>query len=322
MGQQLELPELANENLCCPICKAKVELAEDSVCCVNPACRSTYPIEQGIPVLINESNSVFSISDFLKHKATFFTPRKKLDALIERMLPTLTFNIKCKRNYSRLAELLLAQSESPTVLVLGGSILGEGMAVLLKSTGIRSVDTDVSFGPRTQIICDAHDIPFADETFDCVVAQAVLEHVVDPRRCVEEIHRVLKPGGYVYAEVPFLYPVHGREYDFTRFTHAGLRRLFNDFSEEESGAQGGPGMALALSWQWFLWSFSSRRSARKLLKAFARLTAWFWKYFDKFLVNRNSALDSASGCYFMGKKTGEHLSDRELIKTYRGGIPG
>ncbi len=43
------------------------------------------------------------------------------------------------------------------------------------------------------LICDAHDIPFADRSFDGVIVQAVLEHVVDPFRCCEEIHRVLIP---------------------------------------------------------------------------------------------------------------------------------
>ena len=56
---------------------------------------------------------------------------------------------------------------------------------LLKSDNIEFIESDVSFGPRTQIIFDCHDIPFKKESFDCVIVQAVLEHVVDPVRALK-----------------------------------------------------------------------------------------------------------------------------------------
>ena len=46
-------------------------------------------------------------------------------------------------------------------------------------------------GPATTV---AEARFLADAGVDAVIAQAVLEHVLDPHRCVEEIHRVLKPG--------------------------------------------------------------------------------------------------------------------------------
>ena len=70
--------------------------------------------------------------------------------------------------------------------------MGVGMEDLVKEKEIELVETDASFGPRTMLICDAHDIPFKGETFDGAIAQAVLEHVADPYRCVEEIVRVLR----------------------------------------------------------------------------------------------------------------------------------
>jgi ubiquinone/menaquinone biosynthesis C-methylase UbiE len=53
-------------------------------------------------------------------------------------------------------------------------------------------------------VCDAHHLPFQIESFDGVIVQAVLEHVFDPNRYVEEIHRVLKMDAVVYAETPFI----------------------------------------------------------------------------------------------------------------------
>ena len=142
-------------------------------------------------------------------------------------------NVKGAANYARFAELLSARSESPKVLVIGGSILGEGMQALVNQPSIELIETDVSFGPRTQLILDAHDIPFEDETFDGVVVQAVLEHVADPYRCVDEIRRVLKMGGAIYAETAFLQPVHGGRYDFTRFTLLGPKSI-EEFTKEQN----------------------------------------------------------------------------------------
>jgi len=204
-------------------------------------------------------------------------------------------------------------------LVVGGRTLGEGMEELAADPRLHLVESDVAFGPRTALISDAHDIPFQDGTFDAVVVQAVLEHVLDPHRCVAEIHRVLVPEGLVYAETPFMQQVHGGRFDFTRFSALGHRRLFRMFEEIDSGAVCGPGMALAWSYQAFLLSFARKRWSRLAVLGFARLTGFFWKYFDHILIESPGALDAASGCYFLGRRSDVALPDRELIQQYRGG---
>ena len=240
--------------------------------------------------------------------------------MLIQLVPSISKNMKAKHNYEKLAALLLDRSATARVLVVGGSILGEGMASLAQNRSLELVDTDVSFGPRTMLICDAHDIPFQDESFDGVIAQAVLEHVVDPYQCVEEIHRVLKKDGLVYAETPFMQQVHMGRYDFTRFTHLGHRRLFRRFEEIDSGAVCGPGMALAWSYQYFLLSFAKSKALRALIRAFASLTSFYLKYFDYFLIDTAGGLDAASGHYFMGRKSGHRLSDKELLTLYKGAV--
>ena len=44
-------------------------------------------------------------------------------------------------------------------------------------------------------MADASDLPFADESFDVVIAMHMLYHVPDQARAIAEMHRVLKPGG-------------------------------------------------------------------------------------------------------------------------------
>ena len=54
---------------------------------------------------------------------------------------------------------------------------------------------------------DIHQIPFGENTFDVVLCNHVLEHVGDDIKAMQEIHRVLKPGGFAILQVPFFSPV-------------------------------------------------------------------------------------------------------------------
>jgi uncharacterized protein YbaR (Trm112 family)/SAM-dependent methyltransferase len=322
--QKLGLSEQIRAHLCCPTCRSRLNFTSDAVLCTNPRCRVRYPVIEGVPVLINESNSVFSLEDFTLGRDTTFhlkrsTTKTLLLGLLDR-LPNISASIGTSRHYVRLRDLLLGETPAPKVLVIGGSILGQGMEALTTSGSLELVATDVSFGPLTALVCDAHDIPFEDETFDGVIVQAVLEHVVDPYRCVEEIYRVLKQRGLVYAETPFMQQVHMGRFDFTRFTHSGHRRVFRHFDEVASGSVAGPGMALAWSYEYFLLSFTMSRPLRGVLRAFARLTSFYLKYFDYYLVGKSATIDAASGFYFLGRKSQMTLPDRALIQYYKGAL--
>lgn len=315
----LKISEAIRVLLICPQCKAKLYLTNGQIICENTECQVHYPVINNIPILINEKNSIFTLEDFTSQRDTTFNrKRNKLREKLRQFIPNIGNNFRAKQNYSKYVDLLLSKVPNPKVLVIGGSIIGQGMQLLTLNHSIELVETDVSFGPRTKLICDAHDIPFADESFDGVIIQAVLEHVIDPHRCVEEIYRVIKKQGLVYAETPFMQQIHMGRFDFMRFTHLGHRRLFRKFAEIDSGAVGGPGMALAWSYQYFLLSFTSSNKLRALIKVFSCLTSFYLKYFDYYLINKPGSFDASSGYYFMGRKDNNILTDKELLKLYKG----
>lgn len=304
----------------CPKCHQGLELRGDTVVCMNSECHSEFPTTEGVPILVREDNSIFDTQSFLKKEDTFFRSIPKWREWISHRIPDVSLNINADRNAQMLLDLLKSRPGRSRVLVVGGGVVGAGMGDALKDLDIEWVETDVSWGPQTKVICDAHDLPFRDGVFDAVIVQAVLEHVVDPTRCVDEIHRVLKDDGVVYADTPFIQQVHGRQYDFTRFTRLGHRRLFRHFEEIDSGISCGPGVALAWSLRYFLLSFFSSQRMRGAVSFASRISFFWLKYFDYYLAKKKQAMDAASAFFFLGRKSPSILSDRELLSDYQGGF--
>lgn len=90
---------------------------------------------------------------------------------------------------------------------------------------------------------DVHDLPYEDESYDCIVLNQVLEHVANPWKAIKELYRVCSPGGMVIITSPFFYQFHGGDHghDYWRFTPEGLECLCEDFSEILLKHRGGNG---------------------------------------------------------------------------------
>ena len=96
------------------------------------------------------------------------------------------------------------------------------------------VQSDVVGYDNVDVLCVNQKLPFNDGIFDAVLSLAVLEHVDQPFDCAKEILRVLKPGGKIYAVVPFLQREHGYPHHYFGMTMMGLKRLFGDAIDIDS----------------------------------------------------------------------------------------
>jgi SAM-dependent methyltransferase len=305
----------------CPVDGAPLRrLSDDALVSPDGAVYRITP--GGIPILLSPS-SLFDADTALHTPPPTFDGRlRRLTQFGKRIRPSPTRSKGSRERYRRLADLILALNTEPhRTLVVGGATAGTGIEVLVDNPAVGPVETDVYVGSRTAAICDAHQLPFPDESFDAVILQAVLEHVVDPVRVVAEVHRVLRPKGLVYAETPFMQQVHMGAYDFTRFTMTGHRRLFRRFDQIDAGVVCGPATTLVWSLRYLVRSIPRHSHlARAILDGLVCLFFFWLKYLDDFLIDRPAASDGASGIYFLGRKNEVAISDMHVVDSYRGAI--
>jgi SAM-dependent methyltransferase len=103
------------------------------------------------------------------------------------------------------------------------------MRILDVGCGIRkapgAIGIDRNPASKADVLCDLDRFPypFADGTFDRVVAIHVIEHVADVIRAMEEFHRLVKPHGSIRIETPHYT-------DFSSFCDPTHRSHLNSFS--------------------------------------------------------------------------------------------
>jgi uncharacterized protein YbaR (Trm112 family)/predicted SAM-dependent methyltransferase len=99
---------------------------------------------------------------------------------------------------------------------------------------------------HTDVVGDAHALPFPDNVFDQVFAFNVFEHLRHPALAASEIRRVLKPGGSVAIHTAFLQALHEEPSHFYNATEYGVREWFAGFEIEKCEVSGNfsPGVML------------------------------------------------------------------------------
>lgn len=221
-------------------------------------------------------------------------------------------NLAVKRAMAELDRRLPIEAR---VLAVGVGASKRKLEKLLDGREVVGLDIDPSHRP--DVVADAHRLPFGDGEFDAVVAQAVLDHVHDPFRVVQEIHRVLRPDGLLYSEIPFMQQVHEGAHDYMRFTLAGHRVLLRDFRELKAGSVAGPGTVMVWAIEHLLLSVTNGR-ALKPVKGLVRVCFGWLALLDFLLAERPAGLDAASCTYFLGVRSDEPRPVQEIVVAFSG----
>ncbi len=138
-------------------------------------------------------------------------------------------------------------------------------------------------GVGTAAVGNALDLPFPAGSFDRVIAAEVLEHIPDDRRAIDELARVLRPGGTMAVTVPRWYPelinwVLSDEYHLNPGGHvriyrrSALLRLVKGAGLEVYGAH--HAHALHSPYWWLKCAVGVRRDDHPLVRTYHRMLVW------------------------------------------------
>jgi SAM-dependent methyltransferase len=108
---------------------------------------------------------------------------------------------------------------------------GQGNRQTFENLGYDYVSLDISFNSGqthqgeadVDVVADCHRMPIKSSTLEVVDCTAVIEHLYCPPLAVQEIYRILKPGGLLVGCCSFLEGQHFESQ--THYTHLGLFRL-------------------------------------------------------------------------------------------------
>ena len=101
---------------------------------------------------------------------------------------------------------------------------------LFKTRARRYISCDILRTAFVDVVGNGECLPFANETFDLVIATQIFDCFTEPRRAAQQIHAVLKPGGVLLASIPAMAPRFSDD-ERWRFTASGIRSVLSIFRE-------------------------------------------------------------------------------------------
>jgi SAM-dependent methyltransferase len=161
------------------------------------------------------------------------TKEKLLKVANGRLHPSLTHHsylVLRRRSELISGWLKRVEGDALRVLEVGGRY--QPYRPLVQHRARQYVALDILQSPLVDVVGNGESLPFRSGIFDLVIATGVLEYFPEPKRPLQEIHSVLKPGGFVIASVAAIAP-RAVDEEHWRFLPAGLRYVFSDFAEVE-----------------------------------------------------------------------------------------
>ena len=153
---------------------------------------------------------------------------KKLISLINKII----INDFYLKNSDDFRDLILREIRNEDIVL----DIGKAMREKHSKINCKSLQTlDVNdYGEYPDIICDiCSDVSELEKKYDKIICIAILEHVYDPFKAVDNLKKMLKNNGIIYGYVPYLYHYHAPDnllfQDYFRFSKDALAYLFKDF---------------------------------------------------------------------------------------------
>ena len=271
----------------CPACYATLAIKSPDIRCNG--CGASYVFENNTPVLMTVPDRRH-LGEYMARHAAQTVPA--INTRLRRMFfpPSPSHD---PRRGGRFEKLWKRFGADKIVIDVGAQsqVLGTDI-----------INFDMAPFSGVNIVGNALRLPIATRSVDMIINTGVLEHVEDLDKVLAEFYRVLRSGGVVYTEIPFMQGYHPDPTDFQRLTYQGLERAFKNFVIEEMDVSSGP-------WSNLTWLvrelaaslFNSERKFTWVWMLMGWLTFWL-KYLDNVALRGRFAHRVASSYYVIARK--------------------
>lgn len=184
--------------LACPLCKGSLHLCDGNhLKCLS--CKVTYSVEDGIPILLPPKLDEWKVLEAEFHS-------EESDEYVERHAK---YSPRVARYHNDYLKCFSDFQKGATVFEVGGG--GGVEAIHLKNMGLTLIESDISIGmvkigrrrliaagqdsASIFVVCDAENLPCADQSLDAILIVAALHHLPSPELFFKEAKRAIKPGG-------------------------------------------------------------------------------------------------------------------------------
>jgi len=264
------LPKMAS-GLVCPVCYSKLGTGPVALTCES--CPATYPVHKGIPFFVESPVREGFDASFHEEAYAGTSTRARL--------------------YNSLKQVITSEYSPHDTLNSFLASIPQDSTIVEFGSGARRVRSDVLNidlfpTPNVDLVANIEHTPLASNSVDFVILDSVIEHVPNPVAVVDEVFRVLKPGGKLLCINPFLFPYHGYPAHYCNFTKDGIEQLLQRFARIEVQTHQGPTSAIVNILSEYIGVVIGRENrTRYMIAKAAILTLTFpLKFIDKFLVDR------------------------------------
>jgi predicted SAM-dependent methyltransferase len=265
--------------VCCPDCKGEISTDEHRLFCGK--CNNGFQSKDGVVFFEGEYQDHTSDSAF------------QVDQMSNNTLLAKAYN---------LGSSIISSDYEPAAALEGfmSAVPDDAIVVELGSGSRRLspniINVDLFPFDEVDFVADIMKSPFKDDSVDYIVLDTVLEHVPEPQQVVDEMFRILAPGGKVFCVAPLIAPYHGYPKHYFNYTKDGLEYLFRKFRDNEVSTNIGPTAAMThFVSEYFSLIFSGKSNlGYTVAKGLFLAPIFYFKYLDFFLNKTENSKRIAS----------------------------